>query len=78
MLTFHNFKNGMTVMDGLRCIAKAQPVGIGGWLLTLHGASWVDKRPVGIVPGAFPNIMHVANRHEAAQALRAIANQGAK
>ncbi|MXW45224.1 MAG: hypothetical protein F4109_05595 [Gammaproteobacteria bacterium] len=43
-MDFHEFRNGMTVMDGRRCVAHTKgPMG-SGWLLKVHNASWLDPR----------------------------------
>jgi hypothetical protein len=77
MLTFHEFKNGMSVMDGKRCLAQGKPTP-HGWILTLHGASWIDPRArtQGLIPGKYPNLMLVKTRREAAQVLSGLAAAG--
>jgi hypothetical protein len=73
-MTFHEHRNGMTVMDGTRCVAVARAIPPRGWLLTLHGGCWVDHRArtQGIVPGKFPGILNVNTRAEAIKLLRSL------
>lgn len=77
MMTFHEFKNGMTVMDGNRCVASAKSVASHGWMLSLRAASWVDPRArtQGLIPGKFPHLMLVKSRGEARHEMRLLANQ---
>lgn len=76
-MTFHQSNHGMTVMDGKRVVAVARERA-HGWLLTLHGASWLDKRArtQGLIPGAYPSLMVVKTRHEAATVMIQLTNTG--
>ena len=75
-MTFHEFKNGMTVMDGRRCVAKARVVPHKGWLLRMYGGCWMDpaaRKPT--VRGHVNPTLWLVNRRSKA---RTILNQLAK
>lgn len=77
-LSFHEIKNGMSVMDDRHCLATAKPTS-QGWLLTLHGACWIDPRARAVNPTKpqlpshkFPNLMVVRTRGEARRILSSL------
>jgi hypothetical protein len=74
MLKFHEFRNGMVVMDDRKGIATAKPTR-HGWILTLYAASWVDPRArtQGLIPGKFPHLLLVESRGDARNMLKALA-----
>jgi hypothetical protein len=75
-MTFHEFKNGMSVMDGNRCVASAKPTRGHGWMLIARASSWVDirARTQGLMPGKYPNLMLVKDRREARAHLSKLAS----
>ncbi len=62
---------GMSVMDGKRCVATAHPKTGGRWLLRLRAGSWLDPRarfprgPKAGSPKGFPHLLVVDDRREA-------------
>ena len=64
-MTFHEYKNGMTVMEGGRSIAVARDRGRHGWVLTHYAGCWVDARK-----SRFPNLLQVKTRDIARNLLR--------
>lgn len=85
MAELHDFGvKGMVVMDGRRCVAHAKKVH-GGWMLRLHGASWIDTmtnekqrawlKKLGLRPNASPFLKLVEKKQSAREHLQAIAKQ---
>jgi hypothetical protein len=73
-MTFHDYRHGMVVMDGRRCVAVAREIGPNGWMLRMHGGCWVDPRArtQGLFPGNHPELMNVSTRREARLILKGI------
>jgi len=71
---FHEFANGMSVMDGSRCIASAKPTP-HGWILTFRGGCWAHPRArtQGLIPGKFPNLMLLPSRRAVRQEFQKLA-----
>jgi len=62
-MTFHEYRNGMTVMEGGRSIAVARDRSPNGWLLTHYTGCWVPRR-------RFTHLLRVKTRDEARKILR--------
>lgn len=73
-LTFHEFKHGMTVMDGKQCVAVARPTQSYGWVLRVHNGSWIDPRArtQGLIPGKYPNLMNLRTRPSTRNMMRGL------
>jgi len=73
-LRLHDYRNTITVWDGCRCVATARQTG-RGWLLRLHGASWLNKKTRGI--GNDPSLKVVSNRSHARREMNLLAGVAA-
>lgn len=73
-MTFHEFKNGMSVMDGRRCVASAK-LTARGWIMTMRDGCWLNPlaRTQGLMPGKYPHLMVLPGRREARRELKLLA-----
>ena len=74
MPTFHEFPNGMTVMDGTICVAVAKKTQSHGWVLRMHAGSWLDPRArtQGLIPGKYPHLLNLRTRPQVVSLMQAL------